>query len=63
MYQEVERLLKAWIDEKRAEGACLDGVAITGRAFVIAAELNISTFNGSRGWLNRFLKRSQLVLR
>lgn len=51
------------IDESRANGACLSGKCIKTKSLAIAKELGLVNFKASSGWLDKFLKRNNLVLR
>lgn len=62
-YQQMEREIIEWIDESRVNGACLSGKCIKTKALDIANELSISNFKASNGWLGKFLKRNNFVLR
>ena len=63
-YPELESQLFNWIVERRVQGVCLQGYHIQDFALSLKRELNLNpSFNASRGWLYRFLKRHNLVLR
>ena len=49
--------------EIRITGACIDGLMITSKAVIIAQNLDLYDFKGSKGWLCNFLRRNRFVLR
>ena len=74
----METLLKAWVLEQRSKGVCVDGNVLTARGnqlydevhpspepehFVASCFKDKKQFKFSRGWLDNFLKRRQLVMR
>jgi transposase-like protein len=61
VYPEMENELAAWLKALRSRGACVDGKQIQRKALEILK--GNETFQASRGWLLRFLKRHKLSLR
>ncbi len=66
-YEQLEVELFDLIQESREDGSCVDSVEIHRRAIEFyygdpRNQLN-GSFSASKGWIHRFLKRHELVLR
>jgi hypothetical protein len=61
-YYKVEEKLLVWFKQTAAVGVPIDGTIIHAKAVEIADQLNVE-FNSSNGWIDRFRKRTGLVLR
>jgi len=74
----MENLVKKWVVEQRSKGCCIDGNVLTARAkqcydevhpesepegFIPVCIKDRNDFKFSRGWLENFLRRRQLVMR
>ncbi|XP_067389653.1 major centromere autoantigen B [Emydura macquarii macquarii] len=53
----LDQALAAWLQERQAGGARLAGPALKEKARQLAAELGVSGFKASDGWLSRWKKR------
>jgi hypothetical protein len=62
-FPELEEALHQDILIKRQAGTVINGTYILTKARLIAQELSLTNFIGSRRWLMNFLKRHNLVLR
>jgi len=62
-FPQLEEVLHQDILIKRQAGTVINGTYILNKARLIAQELALANFIGSRGWLLNFLKRHGLVLR
>jgi hypothetical protein len=61
-YYKVEKKLLVWFKQMAAVGVPIDGTVIGAKAVEIADWLNVK-FNPSNGWIERFMKRTSLILR
>jgi hypothetical protein len=61
-YYKVEEKLLVWFKQTAAVGVPIDGTIIRAKAVEIADRLKVE-FNPSSGWIDRFRKRTSLVLR
>jgi hypothetical protein len=61
-YYKVEEKLLVWFKQMAAVGVPIDGTIIRAKAVETASRLNVE-FNPSNGWIDRFMKRTGLVLR
>lgn len=59
-YEKVEEVLVEWFRQKRALNLTINGRVLKSKAEEIAMKLNIE-FRPSRGWIDRFKKRSGIV--
>ena len=65
-YPDMEKELKKWIIDKRSKGGCECGFAIKQQASEIYRNVygsNFGNFQSSNGWIIKFLKRKNIVLR
>lgn len=63
-FQELDRRVCAYVDEKRTDGMALSRAVIQLKAVEIAKELNMATeFKASLGWCRRMMRRNGLKLR
>uniref|UniRef100_A0AAQ5X707 HTH CENPB-type domain-containing protein n=1 Tax=Amphiprion ocellaris TaxID=80972 RepID=A0AAQ5X707_AMPOC len=64
-FQELDRRVCAYVDEKRKDGMPISRAVIQLKAMEIAKELNIPTadFKASLGWCKRMMRRNGLTLR
>uniref|UniRef100_A0A674NL54 HTH CENPB-type domain-containing protein n=1 Tax=Takifugu rubripes TaxID=31033 RepID=A0A674NL54_TAKRU len=64
-FQELDRRVCAYVDEKRKDGMPISRAVIQLKAVEIARELNIPTaeFRASLGWWKRMMRRNGLTLR
>lgn len=64
-FQELDRRVCAYVDEKRKDGMPISRAVIQLKAVEIAKELNIPTadFKASLGWCKRMMRRNGLTLR
>ena len=68
-WPELENELLGWFKQQRQKGACVSGTCLKVQACVIYDNIYRNTtvvsdpFSASRGWLENFLKRKNLVLR
>jgi hypothetical protein len=51
-FAELETVLFTWYQQARGFNILVDGTILKEKAKIIAAKLNISCFNASRGWLS-----------
>lgn len=56
-YSTLEQTLLKWINEKHAHYAPINGPLIQHKALEVANSLNITDFNATNGWLDRFKKK------
>jgi len=61
-YEKVEAVLTEWFRQKRALNLTINGRILKSKAEEIAMKLNIE-FRPSKGWIDRFKKRSGIVYR
>jgi hypothetical protein len=61
-YYKVEEKLLVWFKQTAAVGVPIDGTIIRAKAVEKVDCLNVE-FNPSNGWIDRFRKRTSLVLR
>lgn len=62
-WPDLERSLRTWVLQQRAEGRGLSTVQLRLKAKALAAESNVTGFNGGPSWCFRFMRRNQLVMR
>jgi hypothetical protein len=61
-YYKVEEKLLVWFEQTTDVGVPIDGTIIRAKAVEVADQLNVE-FDPSSGWIDRFRKRTSLVLR
>nr|XP_024218269.1 tigger transposable element-derived protein 6-like [Halyomorpha halys] len=62
-FPQLEKCLVEWMKDRRAENIPLSGTLIKQKGRSFAAQLDITDFNGSNGWLEGFKKRYDLVFK
>lgn len=62
-WPDLERSLRTWVLQQRAEGRGLSTVQLRLKAKALAVETNTEGFSGGPSWCFRFMRRNQLVMR
>lgn len=61
-YEKVNKATLLWFNSARAAHVPISGPIIQQQAMHFANKFEITDFNASRGWLDKFLKRNKLVV-
>ncbi|KAI1699773.1 tc5 transposase DNA-binding domain-containing protein [Ditylenchus destructor] len=61
-HEQLENVLRLWINDVKAEGGPLSYDIVSKKAREIAAKMGISDFKASNGWIERFKSRTSLSL-
>ena len=62
-FSDVNELLLEWFKSARSKNIHISGPLMKEKALEIAAQIGISDFNASNGWLDRFRVRNNIVFR
>ncbi|CAF1139002.1 unnamed protein product, partial [Brachionus calyciflorus] len=62
LYEDLESEINDWVNKSRSDGVCISGKMIKIKALELSEKYGLN-LKASAGWLSRFLKRKNLVLR